>query len=77
MVSGCFSFSSLFSDQFVVSVPAEVSGSFNERKIMFFCRAVVGVGVEGRGGLGHGLNHLRACEGPNFFSTAPKGWWGN
>lgn len=43
VVSGCFFPSSLFSaDQFVVSVPTEVSGRFSEMKILFFFRGMVG-----------------------------------
>lgn len=53
MVSGCLSFSSLFSsDQFVVSVPTEVSGSFNERNFSFFLRS--SCGKEGRKGCREG-----------------------
>ena len=59
VVSGYIFPASLFSaDQFVVSVPTEVSGCFNEIKILF---------VQGNGGEGWGEGMLREGQ-----ATAPE-----
>ena len=62
MVSGYVFPASLFSaDQFVVSVPTDVSGSFNEMKILF---------VQGNGGGGAGGREdaeRRSGHSPKIF----------
>lgn len=61
MISGYVFPASLFSaDQFVVSVPTEVSGSFNEMKILL---------VQGNGGRGWGGGDAerRSGHSPKIF----------